>query len=341
MVRHFIDAREISLKNRAWFAGLAWLLAALSTIAASGPAAAQGAAYPVRAIRLVVAYPPGGPVDLIARLLAEPLARGLGQPVIVENRAGAGGVIGTDAVAKAAADGYTLLLGTTPIAIQETLIPKLPYSALRDLSPVALIAEGPQILVVGAALPVRSAAELIEYARAQDGKLNYASPSAGGANHLATEMFKARAGFKAAAVHYNGNGPAEIALIGGHVGFMFTSLTSSLPQVESGRMRALGVTSKKRLANAPDIPAIAESLPGFDATSWFGVLGPARLPAAVIERLNLEINKVIEQPDMKKRLTALYLEAPPRSPGEFDAFIRQNIASWAKVIKDAGVVHDN
>lgn len=305
-----------------------------------GPALSQVGLTPGKPIRLVVAYPPGGPVDLIARLLAEPLGRGLGVPVIVENRSGAGGVIGSDLVAKAAPDGHTLLLGTTPIAIQETLLPKLPYSALRDFSPLALIAEGPQILVVGAALPVRTASEFVDYASAQDGKLNYASPSSGGANHLATEMFKVRAGIKAAAVHYNGNGPAEIALIGGHVGFMFTSLTSSLPQVESGRLRALGVTSRKRLANVPDIPALAETFPGFEVSSWFGVLGPARMPPALVLRLNVEINKVVEQ-EMKKRLTSLYLETPAGSPAQFGDFIRHNIALWAKVIKDSGTVHEN
>ena len=324
------------MKSRFALRMLMWI----GLFAAVSPALSQVGLIPNKPIRLVVAYPPGGPVDLIARLLAEPLGRGLGVPVIVENRAGAGGVIGSDLVSKSVPDGHTLLLGTTPIAIQETLLPKLPYSALRDFSPVALLAEGPQILVVGAALPVRTASELVDYAKAQDGKLNYASPSSGGANHLATEMFKVRAGFKAAAVHYNGNGPAEIALIGGHVGFMFTSLTSSLPQVDSGRLRALGVTSRKRLANVPDIPALAETFPGFEVSSWFGVLGPARMPPTIVLRLNAEINKVIEQ-DMKKRLTALYLETPTGSPAQFDDFIRHNIALWAKVIKDSGTVHDN
>ena len=328
------------MKCRYAHRGVVRLLIWLGLFALVNPALSQVGLTPNKPVRLVVAYPPGGPVDLIARLLAEPLGRGLGVPVIVENRAGAGGVIGSDLVAKAAPDGHTLLMGTTPIAIQETLLAKLPYSAQRDFSPVALIAEGPQLLVVGAALPVRTASELVDYAKAQDGKLNYASPSSGGANHLATEMFRVRAGFKAAPVHYNGNGPAEIALIGGHVGFMFTSLTSSLPQVESGRLRALGVSSKKRLANVPDIPALAETFPGFEVSSWFGVLGPARMPPAIVERLNAEINKVVEQ-EMKKRLLALYLETPTGSPAQFGDFIRQNIALWAKVIKDSGIVHEN
>ena len=310
-------------------------------LAVTGSSLAQGTEYPSRPIRLVVAYPPGGPVDLIARFMAEPLGRALGQPVIVDNRVGAGGVIGSDAVAKASPDGYTLLLASTPLSIQETLNPKMPYSALRDFTPIAKVAEGPQVLLVSPAVPARTVREFIDYAKAQDGKLNYASPSSGGANHLATELFKTRAGLKAMQVNYNGNGPAEFALIGGQVEFMFSSLTSSLPQVASGRLRALGVTSQKRLPNAPDIPAIGETLPGFEVTSWFGVLGPARLPPAIVDRLNVEINNIMEHQDMKKRLVALYLDAIPASPAQFSEFIKQNIVMWGKVIKESGTTQTN
>jgi tripartite-type tricarboxylate transporter receptor subunit TctC len=315
------------------------LVAALAATVLS-PAFVHAQTWPTKPIRLVVAYPPGGPVDLIARLLAEPLGRALGQAVIVDNRVGAAGVIGSNAVAKSPPDGYTLLLGSTPLAIQETL-QELPYSALIDFSPIAKIADGPQVLLVAAAIPVHTARELIDYAKAQDGKLNYASPGHGGANHLATELFKTRAGFKAMQVPYNGNGPAELALIGGQVDFMFSSLTSSLPQVNSGRLRALGVTSKKRLPSAPDIPAIAETLPGFEATSWFGVLGPAKMPSAIVERLNVEINKVIEHPAMNKRFAALYLEATPGNPAQFGEFIKQNTVMWGKVIKESGTTQAN
>ena len=316
-------------------------LALVGWLASIGRAAAQPAGYPNKPVRLVVAYPPGGPVDIVARSLGEQLSRSLGQTVLVDNRAGAGGVIGSDAVAKAAPDGYTLLLGSTPLAIQETLNTKLPYSALRDFTPIAKLAEGPQVLLVSSAVPARTAREFIEYAKAQGGKLSYASPSSGGSNHLATELFNTRAGIRALHVPFNGNGPAEIALLGGHVDFMFSSLASSLPQVESGRLRALGVTSKQRFANLPDIPAIAETLPGFEVTSWFGVLGPAKMPSGVIDRLNSEINRAIEQPDMKRRLGALYLEPTPGSAAQFGEFLRQNTALWGKVIKESGTPLEN
>ena len=293
--------------------------------------------YPVKPIRLVVAYPPGGPLDVMARTLAEPLGKGLGQPVIVDNRAGAGGVIGSDLVSKAAADGYTLLFGSTPLTIQETLLAKLPYSIARDFSPIAKLAEGPQVLIVGNAVPARTVRELIDYAKSQDGKINYASPSAGGSNHLAAEMFKLMAGIKATHIPYKGGAPAEIDLIGGQVTFMFGALTGSLRQAERGRMRVLGVTSKKRMPGAPEVPTIAETLPGFEVVSWYGVLGPPGLPEAIVGRLNSEINNVMNQPDMSKRLVTLDLEATPGSAAQFGAYLRQNTAMWGKVIKDAGI----
>jgi tripartite-type tricarboxylate transporter receptor subunit TctC len=293
--------------------------------------------YPAKTIRMVVAYPPGGPLDVMARFLAEPLGRALGQPVIVDNRAGAGGIIGSDFVSKAPADGYTLLFGSTPLAIQETLVPKLPYSALKDFSPIAKMAEGPQVLVVGTAVPVRTVRELIDYAKAQDGRLNYASPSAGGSNHLAAEMFKTMAGFKATHIPYKGGAPAEIDVMGGQVTFMFGALTGSLQQAARGRLRVLGVTSRHRMPVAPDVPTIAETLPGFEVVSWYGVLGPPGMPAPIVARLNEEINKVMTQPDLNKRLLALDVEPTPGSAAQFGEFIRQNTATWSKVIKDAGV----
>ena len=293
--------------------------------------------YPGKPIRLVVAYPPGGPLDVMARTLAEPLGKGLGQPVIVDNRAGAGGVIGSELVSKAVADGYTLLFGSTPLTIQETLLAKLPYSISRDFSPIAKLAEGPQVLIVGNAVPARSVRELIDYGKAQDGKINYASPSAGGSNHLAAEMFKLMAGIKATHIPYKGGAPAEIDLIGGQVTFMFGALTGSLRQAERGRMRVLGVTSKKRMSGAPNVPTIAETLPGFEVVSWYGVLGPPGLPDAIVVRLNAEINNVMNQPDMSKRLVTLDLEATPGSAAQFGEYLRQNTAMWGKVIKDAGI----
>jgi tripartite-type tricarboxylate transporter receptor subunit TctC len=315
------------------------LFAAVAALVLAGmgaPSIAQGA-YPAHPIRLVVAYPPGGPLDVLARTLAQPLGEALGQPVLVDNKAGAGGVIGSDAVAKAPPDGYTLLFGSTPLAIQETLMPKLPYSALKDFTPIANMAEGPQALVVGTAVPARTVKELIDYAKAQNGKLNYASPSAGGSNHLAAEKLKSMAGFSATHVPYKGGGPAEIDVISGQVTFMFGAFSSSMAQAEKGRLRVLGVTSRKRMATAPDVPTIAETLPGFEVESWYGVLGPPGMPPAITARLNAEINKILGSAEMKKRFLAMDLEPVVGSPEQFGEYIHQNTAMWARVIRDGNV----
>lgn len=297
----------------------------------------QTSDYPNRPVRLVVAYPPGGPLDTMARMLADKLGQSLGKPVVVDNRPGAGGVIGSDLVAKAPADGYTLLFGSTPLSIQETLTPKLPYSALRDFTPIAKMGDGPQVLVVGNAVPARTVSELIAYAKSLDGKINYASPSSGGSNHLAGELFKLTGGFKATHIPYKGGAPALTDLIGGQVSFMFAAVATSMQHVEAGRLRALGVTSKQRIVSAPHVPTIAETLPGFEVVSWYGVLGPPGMPPAIVSRLNGEINRIIVDPDMKKRLIALDVEVTPDTPAQFGEFIRQNTGMWANVIKTAGV----
>lgn len=305
-------------------------------LAGAGLASAQDA-YPNRPIKLVVAYPPGGPLDTLARSLARPLGESLGQPVVVENRAGAGGVIGSDHVAKAAPDGYTLLFGSTPLSIQETMLAKLPYSVLKDFTPIANMAEGPQALVVGNAVPANTVRELIDYAKTQGGKLNYASPSAGGSNHLAAEMFKTMAGFSATHVPYKGGAPAEIDLIAGHVTFMFGAFSSSMAQAEKGRVKVLGVSSKTRMPTAPTVPTIAETLPGFEVVSWYGVLGPAGMHPAVVSRLNAEIHKVLNVPEMKKRLTGMDLWPAIGTPAQFGEYIRQNTAMWGRVIREANL----
>ena len=311
-------------------------LTAAALAIAAGVSFAQGA-YPNRPVRLVVAYPPGGPLDVLARTLAQPLGEALGQTVIVDNKAGAGGVIGSDFVSKAAADGYTLLFGSTPLTIQETLMPKLPYSVLKDFTPIAKMAEGPQALVVGKAVPVNSVKELLDYAKAQNGALNYASPSGGGSNHLAAEMFKTMGGFSATHVPYKGGAPAEIAVIAGHVTFMFGAFSSSMAQVETGRLKVLGVSSRKRMTMAPDVPTIAETLPGFEVVSWYGVLGPPGMPPAITSRLNVEINKILDSADLKKRFVAMDLEATVGSSEQFGEYIRQNTGMWARAIKDGNV----
>lgn len=316
------------------------LLAAIAMSLASGPGAFAQSAWPNRPVKLVVAYPPGGPLDILARSLAQPLGEALGQTIVVENRAGAGGVIGSDFVAKAAPDGYTLLFGSTPLSIQETLLPKLPYSVYKDFTPIANMALGPQALVVGNSIPVNSVKELIDFGKSQNGRLNYASPSAGGSNHLASEMFKSMAGFDATHVPYKGGAPAEIDLIGGQVTFMFGAFSSSMAQAEKGRLKMLGVSSKKRMVKAPQVPAISETIPGFEVESWYGVLGPSGLSSAITTRLNTEINRILGSEDMKKRFVTMDLEATHWTASQFTDYIRQNTAMWAKVIKDANVKAD-
>lgn len=313
------------------------LLGALAMSMAAVPQTFAQNAWPNKPIRLVVAYPPGGPLDVLARSLAQPLGEALGQPVVVDNRAGAGGVIGSDYVAKSAPDGYTLLYGSTPLSIQETLLPKLPYSVYRDFTPIANMALGPQALVVGNSVPVNSVKELIDYGKSQSGRLNYASPSAGGSNHLAAEMFKSMAGFEATHVPYKGGAPAEIDLIAGQVSFMFGAFSSSMAQAEKGRLKVLGVSSRKRMAKAPNVPAIAETLPGFEVESWYGILGPASLSPVITTRLNAEINRILGSEDMRKRFIAMDLEATPWTSTQFSDHIRQNTSMWSKVIKDANV----
>jgi len=316
------------------------LLAAIAMSLASGPGAFAQSAWPNRPLKLVVAYPPGGPLDVLARSLAQPLGEALGQTIVVENRAGAGGVIGSDFVAKAAPDGYTLLFGSTPLSIQETLLPKLPYSVYKDFTPIANMALGPQALVVGNSIPVNSVKELIDFGKSQNGRLNYASPSAGGSNHLASEMFKSMAGFDATHVPYKGGAPAEIDLIGGQVTFMFGAFSSSMAQAEKGRLKMLGVSSKKRMVRAPQVPAISETIPGFEVESWYGVLGPSGLSSAITTRLNTEINRILGSEDMKKRFVTMDLEATHWTASQFTDYIRQNTAMWTTVIKDANVKAD-
>jgi tripartite-type tricarboxylate transporter receptor subunit TctC len=284
-----------------------------------------------------VGFPPGGPVDVITRTLAQQLGELIGQPVVVDNRAGAGGIIGTELVARAAPDGYTLMMASTTLAIQETLYNNLTYSALRDFTPIAEIAAGPQVLVVNTTVPAKNVQELIALARTQPGKLNYASPSSGGANHLAAEMLKSVAGIDVTHIPYKGGAPAEVDLIGGRVTFMFASLPAAVTRVRAGQLRALGVTSLQRVVAAPDIPTLAESgLPGFEVISWYGIVGPAGIPAPVVARLNNEINKALDSPAMKERMVSLGVEGTPGTPDEFAAFIRRDTAKWAKVIKDSG-----
>jgi tripartite-type tricarboxylate transporter receptor subunit TctC len=301
------------------------------------PAYAQ--TYPSKPIRFVVPYPPGGPLDIMARAIGQKLTEAWNQPVVVDNRAGAGGNIGADLVAKSAADGYTLLMGAVAThAINPTLYGKVPYDPVKDFAPVALVAQVPNVLVVNPSLPVKSVKELIELARAKPGALNFASGSTGSTSHLAGELFNALAGVQMVHIPYKGAAPAMTDLLAGQVQLMFDNLANALPNVKAGKLHALAVTTRRRSPAMPDLPTIAESgLPGFDLSTWFGVMVPAGTPPEIITRLNAEIVRALNANDMRERLEKMGAEPPAgNTPENFAAFIRAEAAKYAKVIKDSG-----
>ncbi|MGE4240176.1 tripartite tricarboxylate transporter substrate binding protein [Ramlibacter sp.] len=307
---------------------------------ASPAQTAQTAGWPNKPIRIIVGYPPGGAVDIAARAIADKLSDSLKQPIVIESKPGASGVIGTDYVAKSAPDGYTLLMAASTIPIQATLL-KLPFDTVRDITQIAMVATTPLVLVVNPKLPVNDVAGLIALAKAQPGKLNYGNPSRGSSNHLATEMFKSMAGLDIVNVPYKGGPQAETDLIGGVVTMMFGAAPSTLPQVKSGRMKALAVSTSARAGVSPDLPTMAESgLPGFDVTNWYGLMGPANMPPAIVQRLNAEVNRALLLPEVRERLQRAALDPAPQTPEQFSTFVRTEIVKWAKVIKDTGTTAD-
>jgi tripartite-type tricarboxylate transporter receptor subunit TctC len=306
-------------------------------------AGANAQAYPSKPIHLVVPYPAGGPLDIMARAIGQKLTEAWKQPVIVDNRAGAGGNIGADAVAKAAPDGYTLLMGAVATqAINPALYSKIPYDAARDFAAVALVAQVPNILVVNPAVPVKSVRELIELARAKPGTLNFASGSTGSTGHLAGELFKTMAGVDMVHIPYKGAAPATTDLLAGQVQLMFDNLANALPNVKAGKLRALAVTTLARSPAVPDLPTIAESgLPGFDLTTWFGLLVPAGTPPEIVAKLNAEVVRALNSNDMRERLQRMGAEPPANNtPEHFAAFIRSEAAKYAKVVKSSGAKVD-
>ncbi len=305
-------------------------------VLAAGAAFAQS--YPSRPIRLVVPYPAGGPTDLLGRVIAQRLGDNLGQPVLVDNRPGASGNLGSELVAKAAPDGYTLVLGNNAThATNESLFPNMPYATLRDFAPVTLVASVTNLLVVNPKVPVQSVAALIAYAKANPGRLNYASTGNGSAAHLTGEMFKSATGTDIVHVPYRGGPPAVTDLLSGQVSLMFATLPSVLPYVQAGTLRALAVTSLARVKTLPEVPTLAESgLPGFSSEAWFGVLAPAGTPRDIVARLNAEIAKAVTAPDAREKLAAQGFEVVTDTPEQFTAFIRAEIAKWAKVVRESG-----
>jgi tripartite-type tricarboxylate transporter receptor subunit TctC len=311
-------------------------VAAAAALAASG--LAFGQAYPAKPIHFSVPYPPGGPLDTVARLLGQKVAESVKQPVIVENKPGAGGNIGADLVAKSAPDGYTILMGAVAThAINPTLYANIPYDPVKDFEPITQVASTPNVLVVNPSLPVSNVKEFIAYAKAHPGALNFGSGSTGSAGHLAGELFKAMAGVQMVHVPYKGAGPAMQDLIGGQIQLMFDNLASSLGQMRAGKVKALAVTTAKRSSLAPELPTIAESgLPGFDISTWFGVFAPGGTPRDVVQRLHAEFVKALADPGVRDTMMKLGAEPVGNTPAEFAAYIQSEARKYAAVIKASG-----
>jgi tripartite-type tricarboxylate transporter receptor subunit TctC len=315
-------------------------LAAIALAAAAGAALAQG--WPSRPVRLIAPYAAGGPIDVSARLLAGKLQESLGQPVVVENRPGAGGNLGVEMAAKSAPDGHTLVIGAIAThAINPTLM-GVPYDPVRDFRHVALMVQVPNVLVVNLDLPAKSVAELIALAKQRPGRLDFASGSTGSTGHLAGELFKQMTGTFMVHIPYKGAAPAVLDLLAGRVHLMFDNLASALPNIRAGKVRALAVTTKKRSSFLPELPTLDESgLRGFDMTTWWGVMAPAKTPQAAVERLNAEILKALEAPEVRERLRAMGSEPPAiRTPEEFTAFVAAEGRIYAELVRRSGAKPD-
>jgi tripartite-type tricarboxylate transporter receptor subunit TctC len=307
-----------------------------STLLLATPSASRADDYPSRPITLLVGASAGGTTDTMARTIAQPLSKSLGRPVLVENRPGAGGNIAALAVAKAAPDGYTLLVSFTSHTINATLYPKLPFDPVADFTAISKIANVPSLLVGNPALPAQNLAELIALAKSKPGKLTIAFGGIGSSLHLAGEQFKMMTGTSLLDVPYKGTAPALTDVLGGQVDMMFISLVTGSAQVKGGKLRAYGVTSAARQASFPDLPAIGEVVKGFESTAWFGVFGPAKLPAGITNKLNAAIVAALNDPEMRARLQSEGATPAGGSAADFAAFVRDDVAHWAPIVKAAG-----
>lgn len=295
--------------------------------------------YPTKPVRLIVPFPPGGTTDIVGRLVAQHLTEAWKQQVIVDNRPGAGGIIGTELAAKSTPDGHTALLGSiTTHAVNPALYTKLNFDPVKDFSPVSLVVSSPQLLAVHPSVEARSVKELLALAKSRPGKLNYASAGAGTSPHLTFELFKSMAGINIVHVPYKGTGPAINDLLGGQVQMMITGVVALMPHIKSGRLRGLGVTSAKRVPALPDLPTIIESgIAGFDVSSWFGVFQPGAVPKPIVRKMNLEIRRMLENEDIRQRLTSLGADpAEQNTPEQFAAYVKSEMARWSKVVNDTG-----
>ena len=316
-------------------------IALMTLLATSAVAQGQQTSYPTKSIRLVVPLVAGGPTDILARLIAYPLGEKLGQQVIVDNRAGAGGNIGAEMVAKAPPDGYTLFMGTSgPIAINISLYPKLGYDPVRDFAPVILAASAPFVVVVHPSLPASNIKQLIALAKAKPGQLNYGQVP-GAAAHLASELFRMSTGLDMVFVPYKGAAPANNDLVAGQIQLSFASTPGAMPLVKAGRMKALAISSAKRIAKLPDLPTIAESgVAGYEASVWYGIVAPAKTPPDIIARLYKESAAIVQDRASRDKMDANDFEATVMNPQQFGIFIRSEIAKWGKVVKATGAKAD-
>ncbi|MDM0008805.1 tripartite tricarboxylate transporter substrate binding protein [Variovorax sp. J22G73] len=304
-------------------------------------AAAQASDFPTKAIRIVVPFPPGGATDAAARLVAVKMAEHWGQPVLVDNRAGAGGNVGSDLVAKSPADGYTLVMGVTGShAINTSLYTKMPYDPVADFVAISQVAVVPNVLVVHPSVPAKNLAELIALAKKEPGKLNYASLGNGTAAHLGMEMLKSEAGVDITHVPYKGSAPAVSDLLAGQVQMMVDGLPSALPHVKAGKLRAIALTSLHRAPSLPDLPTIAETYPGFYADAWSGLFAPKGTPQPVVDKLSAEVQRILKLPEVRDKLAALGAEPVGSTQKEFTAHVKKEIDKWAKVVKTSGAKVD-
>ncbi len=316
--------------------GISWLAVAAAAMVLAPAATAQN--YPVRAIRLVVHSSPGGSSDILGRMIAQRLTESLGQQVVVENRAGASGIIGVEVAVKAPPDGYTILISQTSLAINPSMFAKMPYNALRDLAPITQIVDGPNVMTVHPSVPAKSVKQLIALAKSRPEGLIIGSPGQGTSPHLSAELFNSMAGVKIVQVQYKGAGMAIVGLLSGEISVMFPTTPTVIGYLKTGRLRALGVTTAKRTQALPDVPTISEAgLPGYESTQWFGILAPAATPRPVIDRLNQEIVRIMQAPAMKQRLANDGLEVVAGTPEQFGAHIKAETEKWAKVIKAMGL----
>ena len=312
----------------------------LCTLFALVALSAQAQDYPTRPIRLITPAAPGGTTDLLARLVGAKLGEIFGQQVIVDNRASASGVIAGEMTAKAPPDGYTLLLAYHQHTINAALNPNLPYHPVNDFTPITQLTRAGLLLVVNPSSPPRTLQEFVAWTRKRSGELNYGSAGLGSGGHLAGELYKQMAGIKADHIPYKGSGPALMDLIGGRYDYNFAGLQGAQTQVRGGKLRALAVTTPQRIPAMPDVPAVAEALPGYEVVGWYGVIGPAGMPAPLVERLHDELVRVLAQPDVRERIVGDGSEPVGNSPREFREFMAADLAKWAKVVKQSGAKFD-